>query len=91
MLIRCPAVHVYMHERGDTHTGSTQSVGPDKRRELAALVGVHNLWWAELVDGPIQGINAKLGFQCVRDTPRQHLARVPVHDGNQIQEAAPHR
>ena len=32
------------------------------RREPAALVGVHNLWWAELVDGLIQGINAELGF-----------------------------
>lgn len=30
---------------------------------------------------------AKVYGHCVRDPPREHFARVPVHDGNQIQEA----
>ena len=42
------------------------------------------------MDGHIQGINAELGFQCVRDTPRQHLACMPVHDRGQIEKASAH-
>ena len=43
-----------------------QSVGPDEGRELAALVGVHDLGRAELVDRLVQRLDAKVGFQRVR-------------------------
>ena len=54
-------------------------------------IRVHDLRWAELVDGLVQRLDAELGFQRVRDAPGQDFARVPIHDGNQIQEPAPHR
>lgn len=53
-------------------------------------IGIHDLGRAELVDGFVQRIDAELGLQRVRDTPGQNLARVPVHNGHEIQKAPPH-
>ena len=70
----------------DAHAGSAQPIRPGKGRELAALVGVHDLGRSEAVDGLVQRLNAKVGLKRVRDAPCQHLAGVPVHDRHQIQE-----
>jgi len=54
-----------------------QSVGPGKGRELAALVGIHDLGRAELVDRLVQRLDAEVGLQRVRYPPSQHLAGEP--------------
>ena len=92
-----------MRERGDLSLRPLQPVGPVKGRELAALIRVHDLGWAELVDGLVQRLEAKVGFQRVRYPPGQNLAGEPVHalrrlkaiayrpkDRHQIQEALAH-
>lgn len=42
------------------------------------------------MDGLIQSGDAEFGFQRVRDAPRQNLAFVRVHYGEQIEEATSH-
>ena len=74
----------------DAHAGPAQAVRPGKRRELATLIGIHDLGRAELVNGLVQRLNAEIDLQRVRDAPGQDLAGVPVHDGDQTQEPAPH-
>ena len=39
----------------------------------------------------LEPVANKVSFQRVRYPPSQHLAGEPVHDGDEIQEAAPHR
>ena len=68
-----------------------QAVSPDEGRELAALICVHDLGWAELVDRLVQSLHAEVGFQRVRYPPGQHLPGIQVHDGDQIEEAKAHR
>lgn len=53
----------------DAHTGSAEPSGPGEGRELAALIRVHDLGRAELVDGLVQRFNAEVGLQGVRDQP----------------------
>ena len=80
-----------------------QPVGPVEGRELTALVGIHDLRRAELVDRLVQSLEAELGLKRVRYPAGQHLAGEPVHalrrlktiayrpkDGHQIEEAFPH-
>lgn len=55
------------------------------------MIGIHDLGRAELEDSLVQRFDAEVGFQRVGDPPGQHLPGLPVHDGNQIEEAAPHR
>jgi hypothetical protein len=89
---------------GDLGLGPLQPVGPVEGSELTALVGVHDLGRAELVDRLVQRLEAELGLQRVGDASGQHLAGEPVHvlrrlkaiayrpkDGHQIEEAFPHR
>ena len=54
------------------------------------MLHVYEVGPAELVDGLVQRLDAEVGFQRVRDAPRQHLAGEPVHDGDQMEEAAMH-
>ena len=75
-----PAVH------RDLDAGAFHAVGPGERRELAALIAVHDLWPAEAVHRFIERLNTELGLVGVRDPPCQDLARRPVHDRNQIEE-----
>jgi len=49
----------------DAHTGSTRPICPSARRELAALVGVHDFGRAEPGDGLIQRLDAEVSFQRV--------------------------
>ena len=68
-----------------------QPVSPDEGRELAALIRVHDLGRAELMDRLVQSLHAEVGFQRVGYPPGQHLPGIPVHDGDQIEEATAHR
>jgi hypothetical protein len=49
-------------------------VGSCEGRELAALIGVHDLWWAELVDRLVPRLEAELSLMRVRYPPGQNLA-----------------
>ena len=90
--MRCPAAHGFMRERGYFDLGPLQPVGPVEGCELAALIRVHDLGWAEFVDRLVQRLEAELGLpltgRClhantergrVRYPPGQHLAGEPVH------------
>lgn len=76
---------------GDADARSAQLIRPDKGRELRTLVCIHDLGRTKLVNGLLESINAEPGLQRVGDAPRQHFACVSVHDGNEIQDPAPHR
>jgi len=45
---------------GDFGLGPFQPVGPVERRELAALIRVHDFWRAELMDRLVQRLEAEL-------------------------------
>src|SRR4051812_24404350 len=55
--------------------------------ELAALVGIEDLRPAVADQSFLQGIDAEVGVQRVRNSPSQHRPRVPVHDRHQVDEA----
>ena len=64
-----------------------QPVGPGEGRELRPLIGVHDLGRAELVDRLVQRFDAEVSLQRVGYPPGQHLPGIPVHDGDQKEEA----
>lgn len=51
----------------------------------------YDLGWAELIDCLVQRLEAEVGFQRVRVATDQHLPGIPVHGGDQIEEATAHR
>ena len=57
--------------------------------ELAALVGVEDLW-PTLAQGLFQSRNTEVYLQGVGQPPGQHVAAVPVHDGHQVEETPSH-
>ena len=63
---------------------------PDKG-ELAALVGVEYLRRTTGLDSFLQSIDTETGVERVGYTPRQYLARIPVHDRDQVHKAPGHR
>ena len=79
-IVEEPALAVHR----DANAGSAQTVCPGKRRELAALIRIHDLRAAELVDRLVQRFDAKLCLQRVRDAPGQNLAGEPVDDRDQL-------
>src|ERR1700761_592019 len=79
-----PSVH------RNAYTRRPQNTGKPRRGELAALIGVENLGVAKPLQSLLQRLNAEVSVHRVRDTPRQHLARGPVHHRHQIQKTAPH-
>ena len=38
-------------------------------------------------DGLVQGLDAEVGMHRIAEPPAQHLARGPIHDGHQLEEA----
>src|SRR3954471_24444025 len=80
-----PSVH------RNAHTRLPQNAGKSWRSELAALVGVEDFRSAEPLQSLLQRLNAEVRVHRIRDPPRQHLPRDPVHHRNQVEEAAPHR
>lgn len=74
----------------DPHARPAQSIPPSEGRELRSLIGIHDFGRAELVDGLIQGLDAEVRLQRVRDPPGQNLASVPVLDRHKVKEPAPH-
>jgi len=61
--------------------------GEGEAGELAALVGVENLGFAEECQRFRQGRNTEARVHRVRQSPGEHLPGRPVHDGDHVQEA----
>ena len=60
-----------------------ENIGPSFARELATLIGVHDLWPSASDRACfVQGVHAERRVQRVRDAPAQHCSAVPVHDHN---------
>jgi hypothetical protein len=85
-VVKEPALAVHR----DANAHPSQPVGPREGCELAALVGVHDLRAAELVNRLIQCLDTEVSFQRIGDTLGQHLAGKPVDDCDQIEEPAAH-
>lgn len=75
----------------DEYARSAQPVCRSEGRELAAQICVHDFGRADPGKSLVQCLDAEVSFQRIRGAPSQHLARVPAHDGDQIQKPAPHR
>ena len=60
-------------------------------RKLRPLVGVEDLGRSVPCDRFLEGLDTEVGGQAVRDPRAQDFAAEPVHDGDQIHEAALHR
>ncbi len=67
-----------------------QSGDPGHTIELRSLIPFHDLGLAAFCDGFFQRLHTKAGVQCVGEPPCQHLARCPINDRDQIQEATSH-
>ena len=75
----------------DADAARRQLPGPRRGGELAALVGVEHLRRAAAVEGLGQRVHAKQRVLGRGQPPRQHLARMPVHDRHQVQKPMRHR
>ena len=78
-----PAVHAHLNALRQQHAGEGLA------GELAALVGVEDLW-PTLAQGLFQSRNTEVYLQGVGQPPSQHVAAVPVHDGHQVEETPSH-
>ena len=76
---------------GDAHAGVFEDAGEVEAGELAALVRVGDFWVSVVGQRRIQSVNTEPGVHGVRQPPRQDMARRPVHDGDQVQEATLNR
>lgn len=77
-----PAVHAGPHSRLAQY-GDEGGAG-----ELTALIRIEDLRLAVAGYGVLQSFDAKSSIHRVRDALGQHLARGPVHDRHQVEEAA---
>ena len=73
----------------DAAAGRQQGLFVGKAGELAALVGIEDVRGRGHAQGIGQGLQAKARVERVRELPAQHVARVPVEYGGQIQKAWP--
>ncbi len=74
----------------DADASPAQSIRPSERCEQRSLISIYDLRRAKLVDGRVQGLNAEVCLQSIRDAPGQNLSRAPIHDGDKIQEPSAH-
>jgi hypothetical protein len=68
-----------------------QNLDEARGRKLRSLVGVEDLRCPVPGDCLLERLDEKIRRQAVRDSPAQDLTAVPVHNGDQIHEAARHR
>jgi len=54
------------------------------------LIRVEDVGPAVAGDRLFKSGDAEVGVHCVRQPPGQHFAAEPVHDGDEVEEAAPH-
>ena len=75
----------------DSNIVILQVLSKSQASELAALVGIHDLRFAVIVDCFFKRIQAKARVHRDRDTVRQNTSGDPVHDDSQINESTRHR
>src|SRR5215470_13534543 len=68
-----------------------QSAGEVVTGELAALIGIKDLWPAIAGECFLKRFDAKIGAERVGQPPRQHGAADPIHDRYRVEEAFGHR
>lgn len=71
----------------DAHAEFLQALRPGPGGELAALIGVEDLSWLVAFQRLLQVVVLELHLHGIGESPRQHLAARPVHDGNEVEEA----
>ena len=76
---------------GDADAGVLQRRREGKAGELAPLIRVEDVGLAVAGNRLFKRCDAEVGIHRVRQPPGQHLATEPVHDGDEVKEAAPHR
>lgn len=74
----------------DPDIGCLELIGEGCARELDPLISVEDLRGSIAIEGLLQGFYAELGVQGIGETPGEHLAAVPVHDGQPVQEPSCH-
>lgn len=82
---RAPTVHADGNFLAQQHADEGQA------GELAALIGVENLRFAEARQRFFQSLDAEIGLHADRHSLGQYLAAEPVNDGYEIDEALRHR
>ena len=70
----------------DPDAGVEQDAGERFGRELRALIGVEDLGRAVESEGFGERRHAEVARHGVRHPPGEHLSRVPVHDGDEVEE-----
>jgi hypothetical protein len=68
-----------------------QGAGEVVAGELAALVGIEDLGPTVQRERFLDGLDAELRAERIRQPPRQHGTAHPVHDHHQVEEALGHR
>lgn len=76
---------------GDPHASIQQHLCEARAGELAALAGVEDAGPPEPRQGHLQRLDAEVRLHGVGEPLVQNPAAEPIHDGDQIQEPAPHR
>lgn len=67
---------------------ASQYSGEFLARELRTLVGVEYFRFSKEKDGFFEAFGTELSIERGRESPRKHLSRIPVDDGNEIDEAS---
>ena len=71
----------------DPHLGMAQHAGEVDAGELAARIRVEDLWPAEARQRFPQSLDAERRVHHIRPPPSEHLARRPVHNDDEVEEA----
>ena len=68
-----------------------QSAGKVVTGELAALIGIEDLWPAIARERFLERLDAEIGAERVGQPPRQYRAADPIHDRHQVGKPLGHR
>ena len=85
-VVHAPAPPIH----GDRDFSSLENAGEVEAGELAALIGIEDFRFAVFGQRLVQGLDAEGGIHGVRQPPGEDMARRPVHDRDEVQEAAQH-
>src|SRR5579883_2401638 len=75
----------------DAAAGGFRLLDPVLGGELRALIAVGDLWNRELGERLLEGGEAEVRRECVREPPGAHLAAGDIQDRHQVQQSVRHR
>ena len=81
-IVQCAAAAVH----ADPDLALFENSGKSIARELRALISVEDLWATQL-KGSIERAQAKVVLHRRGNVPTEHIARVPINDRDQVDEA----